>query len=107
MVLLESVTKAKDLGQLHPELPLGSSLVEMNWGVVTQLGAESVNGREKLVELRFMDIKIASLGHGVGRESIIRLLPELSFVGKSQLPKLALPWPALQDKCFVQTSPRQ
>ncbi|KAF8772499.1 hypothetical protein HU200_005697 [Digitaria exilis] len=79
MVLLESVTKAKDLGQLHPELPLGSSLVEMNWGVVTQLGAESVNGREKLVELRFMDIKIASLGHGVGRESIIRLLPELSF----------------------------
>ncbi|RCV34063.1 hypothetical protein SETIT_7G132900v2 [Setaria italica] len=104
MVVLESVTGAQDFGQLPLEPPLASSLVEMNWGKVTQPGAASV----QLAELRFMDIETASLGRGVGRENIILLLPELPFDGKAGLvPKLALPWLVSQDKCFVQTSPRK
>ena len=67
MVVLESVTTAKDLGQLCLEPPLGSSPVEMNWGEVTKLGDEIVHRQEKLAELRFMDIKTASLGRGAGR----------------------------------------
>ncbi|XP_025826110.1 uncharacterized protein LOC112901410 isoform X1 [Panicum hallii] len=107
MVLLESVTTAKDLGQLSPEPPLGSSLVEMDRGEVTQLVGESFNRQEKLAELRFMDIKRASLGPGAGREIIIRLLPELPFHEKARVPKLALPWLAWQDHCFVQASRRK
>lgn len=48
MVVLESVTTAKDLGQLCLEPPLGSSPVEMNWGEVTKLGDEIVHRQEKL-----------------------------------------------------------
>ena len=107
MVVLESVTTAKDLGQLCLEPPLGSSPVEMNWGEVTKLGDEIVHRQEKLAELRFMDIKTASLGPGAGREIIIRLLPELPFDQKSRVPKLALPWLAWQEHCFVQASPRK
>ena len=87
MVLLESVTTAKDLGQLSLEPPLGSCVVEMDWGEVTKLGDERVHRQEKLTELRFMDIKTASLGPGAGREIIIRLLPELPFDEKSRVPK--------------------
>ncbi|CAL5026946.1 unnamed protein product [Urochloa decumbens] len=107
MVVLEPVTRAEDLGQLPLEPALGSPLVEMNWGKITILGAESVHRQEKLAELRFIDIKIASLCLDVGRGNTIRLLPELPFDGKTLPPTLALPWLALQDKCFVQTLPRK
>jgi hypothetical protein len=110
MVVLESVTGAQDLGQLPLEPPPASSPVEMDCGkVVTQPGATvGVHAQEKLAELGFVDIKVASLGRGVVRENIILLLPELPFNRKAGLvPKLALPWLSPQDKCIVKTSPRK
>jgi hypothetical protein len=60
-------------------LSLESSFVDMSWGRLVPFSEAAANRGEKLAELCFLNIKRASLGSHVVKESGIRLLPELPF----------------------------
>jgi hypothetical protein len=98
MVQWEAATRTESLAREPPELPLGSSLVEMDWGKLARFSGSGANRGQKLAELCSLNIKASSLGCGVVKESRIRLLPELPF---------HYPASTRQKKCFAETSPKK
>ncbi|TVU15637.1 hypothetical protein EJB05_39169 [Eragrostis curvula] len=95
---LEVINRAENTAQESSELPLDSSLVEMNWGKLVQFSGTGTNRGEKLAELRFMDFKTCTLDSDVVKASRIGLLPELPFDYKAAAP---------QHKYFAETSPKK